>query len=82
MHITVYTTPTCPYCQQAKSFLSEKGIQYTEIDVSENEEAARKMIEKTKQMGVPVMLVEREGSEELIIGFDREKLEKILSNKI
>ncbi len=73
--VTVYSTPTCPYCNMAKDFLKEKGVEYEEIDVSENEEKAREMVQKSGQMGVPVLEI----GEEVIIGFDKEKIEAALS---
>ncbi len=73
--IRIYSTPTCTYCIILKKYLSEKGIDYEDLDVSENEEAQKEMIEKTKQMGVPVIDIEGE----IIIGFDKEKIDKILN---
>lgn len=73
--IRIYSTPTCTYCIILKKYLSEKGIDYEDLDVSENEEAQKEMIEKTKQMGVPVLDIEGE----IIIGFDKEKIDKILN---
>lgn len=72
--IKVYSTPVCPYCVALKNFLKEKGIDFEEIDVSKDESAAQEMVEKTGQMGVPV--VEIDG--EMIIGFDREKICEVL----
>lgn len=76
--VTIYTTPSCVYCRMAKEFFKEKNIDYTEIDVSANHEAAHEMIEKSGQMGVPVVVVEKEGKEELIIGFNKERLSQLL----
>lgn len=73
--IKIYTTPTCPYCVALKNFLKERNIYFEEIDVSQNEKAAIEMIEKTGQTGVPV--VEIDG--EIIIGFDRERIEELLT---
>ncbi len=74
MQITIYTTPTCPYCKQAKEFMREHKIDFKEVDVGSDSEAAKKMIEKTGQMGVPVIEI---GSE-LMVGFDQKKLSKAL----
>lgn len=68
--IKVYSTPTCVYCVTLKEFFKEKGIEFEEVDVSLNEEAAREMIMKTGQMGVPVVEI----GEEVIVGFDRDKI--------
>ncbi len=63
-----------------KEFLLEKGVEFKEIDISESQEAATQMVEKTGQMGVPVTMIEREdGTEEVVVGFDQEKLTKLLS---
>ncbi|HPI67332.1 MAG TPA: glutaredoxin domain-containing protein [bacterium] len=74
--VTIYSTPYCGYCQLAKQYLTEKGIAYTEIDVSENEAAQQEMINKTKQMGVPVIIIK---TEEIIIGFQKDKLNHLLN---
>jgi glutaredoxin-like YruB-family protein len=72
--IKVYTTPTCPWCHRLKDFLREKGVDFQEIDVSKDQEAARKMIEKSGQMGVPQMEI----NGKIIVGFDQEAIEKEL----
>ena len=56
--VTVYSTPTCPFCIRAKQYLKENKIQFTEIDVSEEHEKAQEMIDKTGQMGVPVIEID------------------------
>lgn len=68
--VKVYSTPTCVYCVTLKEFFKEKGVEFEEVDVSLNEEAAREMIMKTGQMGVPVVEI----GEEVIVGFDRDKI--------
>ncbi len=72
--ITVYGTPTCPYCQQLKSYLKEKNIDFEDFDVSRDQEKLAQMRDKSGQMGVPVIDIEGE----IITGFDREKLNQIL----
>jgi len=72
--IIIYTTPTCPYCQQAKAFFKEKGLNYEEKNVAADQIAAQEMIEKSGQMGVPV--IEIDGK--IIVGFDRAELEKAI----
>jgi len=76
--ITIYTTPTCGYCRATKEFLTEKNIPYTEIDVSTNRDKAKEMIEKSGQMGVPVIVIGTPPEEELIVGFDQERLTQVL----
>lgn len=73
-NVKVYSTPVCPYCQMAKDFLKENNIQFEEVDVSKNREAAIEMVEKSGQMSVPVVIV----GDEVIVGFDREKLKLVL----
>lgn len=72
--VKIYTTPTCGYCRATKEFLQEHNIAYTEIDVSSDRDKAKEMIEKSGQMGVPVIVVGKGAEEELIIGFDRAHL--------
>ena len=75
MTVTIYSTPTCPYCKMAKEFLTEKGVAYEDVDVAADETRAQEMIDKSGQMGVPVIVVRKDdGSEQVIIGFDKEKL--------
>ena len=68
--VTIYSTPTCHFCQMTKDFLKEKGIEYTDYNVAGDMEKRKEMIEKSGQMGVPVIFV----GEEMIIGFDKTKL--------
>ena len=75
MKVKVYSSPICPYCVALKSFLKEHNIEFEEIDVSQDEKEAREMVEKTGQMGVPVL--EKDG--EFVVGFDREKIIKLLN---
>jgi glutaredoxin-like YruB-family protein len=72
--IKIYTTPTCGYCKMAKKYLSERGIQYIECDVSRDRQAADEMVNLTGQMGVPVIVVDGQ----IIVGFDRPRLEQLL----
>ena len=78
MNVTIYSTPTCSYCKMAKEYFGENKVEFTEIDVSVDTEAAQKMVEKTGQMGVPVILVEKEGNEDVVVGFDKDKLAGLL----
>jgi glutaredoxin 3 len=73
--VKIYSTPTCVYCVTLKRFLQEKNISFEEVDVSEDKEAADEMIEKTGQMGVPVVEID----DEVIVGFDRDKISKLLN---
>lgn len=75
--IKVYSTSTCPWCIKLKEFLKKHRIKFEELDVSRNIKAAHEMVKKSGQMGVPVSDIEGE----IIIGFDEDKLKKILKIK-
>lgn len=77
-NVTIYTTQTCGYCKAAKEFMKEHNVEYTEIDVGADQEKARDMIEKSGQMGVPVIAVEKDGQEDIIVGFDQSRLTDVL----
>lgn len=72
--VTIYSTPTCPYCKQAKQFLNDNEVAFTDIDVSTDASKAQEMIEKSGQMGVPVLDIDGE----IIVGFDRERIAQTL----
>jgi glutaredoxin-like YruB-family protein len=78
MNVTIYSTPTCGFCKQAKAFFDANNIAYTDIDVAANQAEAQKMIEKSGQMGVPVTVIEKDGKEDLVIGFNEPKFREIL----
>jgi len=72
--IKVYSTDTCPWCHKAKDWLKENNIEFEDINVEEDQEAAKEMAEKSGQRGVPVIMVD----DEIIIGFNEEKLRELL----
>ncbi len=72
--VTVYSTPTCPYCKMAKEWLKTNKIAFKDIDVSRDETAAQEMMKKSGQIGVPVIEVDSK----IIVGFDKPALEKAL----
>jgi len=74
--VKIFTTPTCTYCNQAKDFFKENNVDFEAIDVTQDQEAAKEMIEKSGQRGVPVILIE--GREEPLVGFDQDALEEAL----
>ena len=74
--VAIYSTPTCPYCKRAKDYLSRKGIPYTDINVAEDREKAKEMIQKSGQMGVPVISID---DNEIVVGFNQSLLDKLLS---
>ena len=77
MIIKVYSTPTCPYCVTLKEFLKQKGFQFEDIDVSQNQSAVDEMVKKTGQFGVPVVDIDGQ----FIVGFDRERIVQLLNIK-
>ncbi len=72
--VTIYTTPNCPYCKATKEFFEENEVEYAEIDVSQDTQKAQEMVEKSGQMGVPVVDIDGE----IITGFQKERLEELL----
>lgn len=72
--IKVYTTNTCPYCTMAKEFLEENNVKFENINVSDDQDAAEEMIEKSGQMGVPVIEIEGQ----IIVGFNKDKIKSLL----
>lgn len=75
--ITIYSTPTCVYCNTLKKYLDSKDIKFEEIDVSQNEKELEKMVEISGQMGVPV--IDIDGN--IVIGFDKQKIDELLGLK-
>ena len=68
--VTIYSTPTCHFCSLAKEFFTENQVPYTEHNVAADMEKRQEMIDKSGQMGVPVIFV----GDEMIIGFDKERI--------
>lgn len=75
--VIVYSTQTCPYCHAAKDFLKENKIEFQDIDVSKDQAKAQEMIEKSGQMGVPVLDI----NGTIIVGYDKEAIKKALKIK-
>lgn len=73
--VVIYSTPTCPHCKRAKEYLSRKGISYQEYNVAVDRDKAKEMIQKSGQMGVPVIIVDSE----VVVGFNQTLLDKLLS---
>jgi glutaredoxin 3 len=74
MKIQIYSTPTCPYCVMAKEFFKEKGIEFADYNVAEDQAKAQEMVKKSGQMGVPVIDVDGE----IIVGFDKARIETLI----
>lgn len=74
MSVKVYSTTTCPWCVKAKDYLKSKGIAYEDINVSLDPAAAKEMIEKSGQRGVPVLDI----NGNIVVGFDKPQIDKLL----
>ena len=72
--VLVFTTPTCPWCVRVKRYLTEQKITFREVDVSRDQAAAKDLVRRTGQMGVPV--VEIDGRP--VIGFDKPRIDRML----
>lgn len=73
-HVKVYSTPTCPYCLRAKSYLEAKGIAFENVDVSSDQNGLQEMISISGQMGVPVVVIDGDP----IVGFDQARIDEKL----
>lgn len=74
MTVKVYSTPTCPWCDKAKDYLSSLNVEYDVINVAGDKAAAMELVKKTRQMGVPVIQI----GETYIVGFDKNKINETL----
>ena len=73
-NVTVYSTPTCPYCVYAKEYFKDNNIPFEDIDVTSDREKAKEMISKSGQMGVPVIDIDGK----ILVGFQPDEFEKLL----
>ena len=72
--VIVFSTPTCTYCNAAKRYFREKGIRFKDVDVSRDQAAARDMVRRSGQMGVPVIDI----GGKIVVGFDRPRINQYL----
>ena len=72
--ITIYSTPTCHFCHMAKDFFTEHKVAFTDYNVASDLPKRQEMIQKSGQMGVPVIYV----GDELIVGFDEDRIKELL----
>jgi len=78
-NITIYSTATCGFCKMLKSYLNDKGIKYEVKMADEDQAIARELYEKSGQLGVPfTVITDDNGKEELVLGFDRPKIDAAL----
>lgn len=75
--VIVFSTPTCSYCTAAKSYFRQKGVKFRDVDVSKDPAAARDMVRRSGQQGVPVIDI----GGKIIVGFDRPKINQMLGIK-
>lgn len=72
--VVIYSTPTCVYCNSAKDFFAQNNIQYENFDVSTDLAKRQEMVERSGQMGVPVIFID----DEMVVGFDKPRLSELL----
>jgi glutaredoxin-like YruB-family protein len=72
--VVIYSTPTCHFCHMVKDYLSEKNIPFTDYNVATDLEKRQEMVQKSGQMGVPVIFI----GDEMVIGFNQEKIDSLL----
>lgn len=75
--VTIYSTPTCHFCAMAKDYFDEKGVAYEDFDVASDMEKRREMMDKSGQLGVPVIVV----GDEIIVGFNKPIIDQMLHLK-
>ncbi len=75
--VIVFSTPNCPYCNMAKRYLRERGIRFRDVDVSRDPAAARDMVRRSGQQGVPVIDI----NGKIVVGFDRARINQLLGLK-
>jgi glutaredoxin 3 len=73
--VEIYSTPSCHFCQMAKEFFKENNIAYTNYDVSIDTAKREEMMDKSGQLGVPVIIID---DKDLIVGFDRKHVAELL----
>jgi glutaredoxin 3 len=72
--VTVYSTPTCHFCHMAKDYFKENNVAFEDFDVSMDLGKRKEMVDKTGQMGVPVILIDNN----VIVGFNKPKIADLL----
>ena len=72
--VLVFATQTCPWCTRAKSYLRERRVPFREVDVGRDPVAARDLVRRTGQTGVPVIEIDGKA----IVGFDRDRVNDLL----
>lgn len=75
--VTIYSTPTCHFCAMAKDYFKANNVPYEEFNVASDTDKRKEMMEKSGQLGVPVILIE----DSVVVGFNRPKLAELLTIK-
>jgi len=75
--VIIFSTPTCSFCNAAKTYFRQKGIKFRDVDVSRDATAARDMVRRSGQQGVPVIDI----GGRIIVGFDKPKIDSLLHIK-
>jgi len=72
--VTIYTSPTCSWCEAVKDYLRAREIDFEEVDVSADTDRAQELVERSGQYGVPVVDIDGE----MVVGFDRPRIDALL----
>lgn len=72
--VIIFTTPTCSHCNHAKRYFRERGIRFRDVDVSRDPQAARDMVRRSGQQGVPVIDI----GGKIVVGFNRPEVDRLL----
>lgn len=72
--VIVFSTPTCSFCSAAKKYFKQQGVRFRDVDVSRDSAAAREMVRRSGQMGVPVIDI----GGKIVVGFDRPRIDRLL----
>lgn len=77
--VTIYSTTTCPYCRAEKKYLKERNVEFEDISLDEKPEAIQTSVDTCGSNGVPCThIVKDDGSQENILGFDKDRLDAAL----
>ncbi len=77
-NVKIYSTPSCVYCKMAKEFFGKNNVQYTEYNVADDMKAREEMVNKSHQLGVPVIDIDGK----IIVGFDKKTVADLLGVKV
>lgn len=72
--VEIYSTPTCHFCHMAKDFFNDNGVEFTDYNVATDAVRRTEVVERSGQMGVPVIFID----DQMVIGFDEDKLRELL----